>query len=374
MVMHHLFVGPKESPLEYRSTHPVDIADLRMENHIINIGVLGCGPIAQFAHFESCQKAQNAVLYAICDHSPHLSSAMADLWKPEKVCANYEEMLEDPNIDAVILAVSDEYHIPLATMAVHAGKHVLVEKPLSHSLEGCFELEQLARKNQVYVQVGHMKRFDPGIQFAKEFISEKLGKMIALKAWYGDNAQRYTATNNLQPIPVKSSDVIQPKTVTKSQLQKYYLLAHGSHLVDTAQFLGGKISAINARFNRQGDIHCWFIEVHFERGALGHLDLTIKHRGDWNEGFQVSGSNGSVIAKTYNPWFHKSSDVQCYLEDEQQFYQPLGADGFTYRRQLENFADVIIHRINNRIACQLNEGIDSVKALIAIQKSLESKN
>lgn len=340
--------------------------------HQLNVGILGCGPIAQFAHFESCQKADKVVLHSICDAAEDLLYRMQMVWQPKKAHSDYQKMLEDPDLDAVIIATADQFHVPLALKAVRAGKHVLVEKPLSHSVEECRQLQEAALRHQVIVQVAHMKRFDPGISYAQEFISTKLGELLALKAWYGDNTQRYTMTDNLQPLPVKSQKTVKPRTDTKADLDRYYLMAHGSHLLDTANFLAGPIGSLHARLRKKFNAHCWFVEVEFKNGAIGHLDLTIKIRGDWHEGFQVYGEAGTVFAKTYNPWFYKSSDVECYLESEQLFYRPLGADGFSYRRQLEHFADVILHQKKMR-GTEIGQALEVTKGMIAIMRSVREK-
>ncbi|MCB0632300.1 MAG: Gfo/Idh/MocA family oxidoreductase [Saprospiraceae bacterium] len=344
-----------------------------MKDHILKVGVLGCGPIAQFAHFESCQKGKNVELHSICDRADDLLQRMAQIWHPHKTFSDFDKMLEDPKLDAVIIAVSDTFHVPLALKAVEAGKHVLVEKPLSHSIEECLQLIEAAEKHQLVVQVGHMKRFDEGISYAHDFIQEHLGRLFALKAWYCDNTQRYTATDNLQPLPIKSKFAVKPDFNEKADLERYYMMAHGSHLLDTAQYLAGKIGSVHARLRQIDNAWCWFVHVDFENGTLGHLDLTIKIRGDWHEGFNVYGEGGSVFGKTYNPWYYKSSEVQCYREDQQVSYSPLGADGFSYRRQLEAFAEVIMDNKPMR-GTKLQEGLDIVKGMLAIKQSIREGN
>ncbi|MEM7367575.1 MAG: Gfo/Idh/MocA family oxidoreductase [Bacteroidota bacterium] len=336
---------------------------------ILKVGVLGCGPIAQFTHFESCQKAQNVELYAICDAAEELLQRMTDRWEPRKAFESYQDMLADPELDAVIIATSDPFHVPLSLMAIRAGKHVLVEKPLSHSIEECLALQEAAEEQNIHVQVGHMKRFDPGIGYAQAFIEQKMGEILALKAWYGDNTHRYTMTDNVQPLAVHSQQAVKPSSDPKADLERYYMMAHGSHLLDTAMFLGGKIGRISASFRQRFDAYCWFVDVEFVNGAMGHLDLTIKIRGDWHEGFQVYGEQGSVFAKTDNPWLYKSSEVSCYYEPEQQYYRPLGADGFSYRRQLEHFADVLLKKIPP-VGTNIEEGLQIVKGMIAIRDSV----
>src|SRR3954469_19670563 len=101
----------------------------------VRIGVLGCGPIAQFAHLEACRKARNASLYAICDVADDLRERMADLHGPVIAYADYGAMLADGRVDAVIIAIADQLHVDAARRALAAGKHVLVEKPLGTTVE-----------------------------------------------------------------------------------------------------------------------------------------------------------------------------------------------------------------------------------------------
>ena len=250
------------------------------EDRLLNVGVLGCGPIAQFAHFEACQKGRNTRLFAICDIADDLRDRMEAIWQPAKAYSDYDAMLQDDAVDAVIIATADAFHVPMALRAVNAGKHVLIEKPLSHSLEECTSLQEVALKSNVVIQVAHNKRFDPGISFAKEFIDTRLGEMLALKAWYGDNTHRYTVTDNVQPLPVTSKKARKPHFNEKADRKRYNLLAHGSHLLDTATFLGGRIGSLRARLSQKFGAFCWFVDVEFENGSLGHLDLTIAVRMD----------------------------------------------------------------------------------------------
>src|SRR3954447_10070995 len=103
---------------------------MNKEERLLRIGVLGCGPIAQFAHFDACRKARNAELYAICDSAEDLVQRMAAVHQPCVTYATYDAMLADPQVEAVIVAVADQFHVPLTLKALAAGKHVLVEKPL----------------------------------------------------------------------------------------------------------------------------------------------------------------------------------------------------------------------------------------------------
>jgi len=337
----------------------------------VNIGVLGCGQIAQAAHFESCAKARNARLYAICDVADDLRDRMVAMHAPDRAYADYDAMLDDPAVDAVIVATADAFHVPASIRALEHGKHVLCEKPLTADLDEADALAAAVRASGRVFQVGHMKRYDIGLQEARRFVTDEMGDLIALKAWYCDSTHRYAMTDALQPVIVRSDRSKPPPAPPKSDLRRYYLLAHGSHLVDTARFFGGPIAAVRARLSDEHGMHCWFVDVEFEHGALGHLDLTVAVRMGWHEGFHIYGQHGSVVGTTFNPWQLTSSVVDIFRESDAASYRPLGADGHFYRRQVEGFADTILHGATSGGA-DIDDGVASVRALVAISRSTVS--
>src|SRR5262245_59302734 len=177
---------------------------MKKEDRLLRIGVLGCGPISQFAHLDACRKARNAELFGICDVAEDLVARMASIHAPQATYRTFEEMLADPRIEAVIIATADQFHVPLCLKAVAAGKHVLGEKPLGGDGEECEVLRARARQSKTVFQVGNNRRFDPGIAFARRFVAERMGQLMGLKAWYCDSIYRYAMTDNLQPIPWRS--------------------------------------------------------------------------------------------------------------------------------------------------------------------------
>ena len=241
---------------------------------------------------ESVAKAHNANLLAICDVAEDLVKKCAITHGAERTYTSYETMLADPDIEAIIIATADITHVPASLAALAAGKHVLCEKPIGVNLEEVEELMAAVKDSGLKLQIGHMKRFDPGIQSAKDFIKTEMGEMLAFKGWYCDSTHRYQMTDNVQPLFLKSDAQRRPDKNPKADLEQYYMLAHGCHLVDTARFLCGEIKEVRARHLQRFDAYSWFIDVDFANGALGHLDLTVAVRMDWHEGFQLYGENG----------------------------------------------------------------------------------
>ncbi len=343
----------------------------RKQERRLRVGVLGCGPIAQAAHFESCAKARNADLHAICDVADDLRARMAATHAPQKSFADYDAMLADPDLEAVIIATSDAFHVQSAIRALEAGKHVLCEKPIATDIESVEELKAVVTASGKVLQVGHMKRFDPGLQATKAFIDGAMGELVALKAWYCDSTHRYPMTDAVQPLMVTSASARKPPDDPKADLDRYFMLAHGSHLVDTARYFAGDLVAVDARQSWRGGMRCWFVDVEFASGALGHLDLTVAVRMDWHEGFQIYGANGSALGKTFNPWYFRSSEVDIFHEAEGGSRRVLGADGHFYRRQLEGFADVILDGAP-MTGADIDDGIASVRAMAAIAESVRT--
>src|SRR5580658_2261495 len=344
---------------------------MNKEPRLLRVGVLGCGPISQIAHFEACRKARNAELYAVCDAAQDLVAHAVAAHEPKVACHKFEDMLADPQVEAVIIGVADQFHVPLARQAVAAGKHVLVEKPLGVSVEECEALRADLLDSKLVLQVGHNRRFDPGVAFARKFIREEMGPMLALKAWYYDSTFRYTMTDNLQPIVRASAQARRPEGNPKADKRRYFMIGHGSHLTDTARFLGGEITAVRARLREEAEAHCWFIETDFASGALGHLDLIIPIRGDMEEGFQIFGEHGSAQGKVFLPWFHKSSQVECFSNKDRLYRRPLGEDAFTYKLQIEGFADAILHGAPQHGA-GVEDGLAAMRGMVAIARSVET--
>ncbi|PYJ07579.1 MAG: oxidoreductase, partial [Verrucomicrobia bacterium] len=88
-------------------------------------------------------------------------------------------------------------------------------------------------------------------------------------------------TGNLQPLPLTSPAACKPQGDPKADKPRYFLLTHASHLVDSTRWLGGPLLSVRARRLDRAGAHCWYVEVEFAGGALGHLDITIPVRGDF---------------------------------------------------------------------------------------------
>jgi len=342
-----------------------------LQDRRVRVGVLGAGPIAQAAHLEACRKAANAELYALCDAAEDVLEAVAAAHQPRVTFADYDRMLADPHLDAVIVAIADQFHVPMALKAIGAGKHVLVEKPMGVNVEECEALVSAVAESGLVLQVGTMRRFDPNIAYARDFIAERIGDVLAMRVWYCDSTYRHQMTDAVQPLVHAANAPLRPEGNPKGDRRRYYLLGHASHLVDLAQFLCGQIVSVRTQLVEKYGAFTWFVSTEFADGSIGHLDLTMSVRMDWFEGFHVYGEHGSVVARAFQPWYLRSAEIECFSTADGGYHRPLGADGHFFRRQVEGFAHTILTGAA-QAGADAREGLAVVRTLVAIDRSLST--
>lgn len=90
--------------------------------------------------------------------------------RPAIIYPTYREMIESKDIDAVVIATPDHWHAPIAIAAARAGKHIFLEKPMTHSIEEAIELRNTIKSTGVVFQLGHENRQQMSFRIAKELI------------------------------------------------------------------------------------------------------------------------------------------------------------------------------------------------------------
>jgi predicted dehydrogenase len=101
----------------------------------LRIGIVGCGEVTQIMHLPSLnQLAEQFVVTALCDVSDTVLQVVSEQWRVEKRYHEYQELVAQDDVDAVLVANPDAYHTEVALAAIAAGKHVLIEKPMCMTL------------------------------------------------------------------------------------------------------------------------------------------------------------------------------------------------------------------------------------------------
>ena len=140
----------------------------------INIGVIGCGAIAQKGHLPWYWESSKANLLAVCSNIEDEARSVAERWKAEKWFTDYRQLLALDEIDAVSICTPVWLHQEITVAAAEAGKHVLCEKPMSRNSKEAKLMVDAASRNDVLLTIGFMKRFNPGFCKIKEIIDRGL--------------------------------------------------------------------------------------------------------------------------------------------------------------------------------------------------------
>jgi len=150
-------------------------------NNDIDIGVIGCGywgpKLAR-----NIDQIPDANLVMVSDLRQERLEEFKELYPDIEITTNYKELLEN-NLDAVLIATPVNTHYPLAKDALQAGKHVLVEKPITSDSTQAQELVDLAAARGLTLMVGHTFEFNPAVEAVREVIqSGELGEIYYLNS------------------------------------------------------------------------------------------------------------------------------------------------------------------------------------------------
>jgi predicted dehydrogenase len=133
-------------------------------------GILGGAAIAETTFIPAIKKSRKAELVAIASRDISKARAWAEKFKLRRAYGSYEDLLADPEIEAVYNPLPNHLHHPLTIAALRAGKHVLCEKPLALTSAQVEEMFAEAKKNNRLLMEGFMYRFHPRLGKALELI------------------------------------------------------------------------------------------------------------------------------------------------------------------------------------------------------------
>lgn len=152
---------------------------------MVNVGVIGCGKIAQTRHLPEYADNPDVNIVALYDFNVDRAKELAEEYHA-KVYESYQELLDDPGIDAVSVCVRNSDHCAISIDAMKAGKHVLCEKPMAVSLEECIKMVEASEKYNRFLMIGQNQRLSKAHVKAKELIqSGMLGKVLTFKTNFG---------------------------------------------------------------------------------------------------------------------------------------------------------------------------------------------
>ena len=152
---------------------------------MIRIGILGCGKIAQVRHIPEYADNKDCELYGFYNPTRSRAEEMAEKYGG-KVFDTAEELLSDPNIDAVSVCAANYAHAELTIKALKAGKHVLCEKPMATTMADCEAMVAAAKESGKLLMIGQNQRVTAAHMLARKMVEEGvIGKVISFRTAFG---------------------------------------------------------------------------------------------------------------------------------------------------------------------------------------------
>jgi predicted dehydrogenase len=149
----------------------------------LRVGIVGCG-IAIF-HLEGFEKEPRAEVLALAGLDTDRCLSLQERFKVPRLYREYQELLADPDIDAITVAVPNHLHKPVTLAALEAGKHVLVEKPLAQNSADGEEIVRAAEASGKVVMILFNRRGRHDVQIVQQQVAAgKLGRIYHAKAFW----------------------------------------------------------------------------------------------------------------------------------------------------------------------------------------------
>ena len=146
---------------------------------MIRVGIAGCGKIAQVRHLPEYQDRPDVTIRGLLNLNQERAKTLAEQYKA-RAYASYEELLADPEIDAVSICTANIAHAEMAIAALRAGKHVLCEKPMATTLEDCERMVKAAKESGKVLMIGQNQRLAAAHVKAKELLEAgAIGRLIS---------------------------------------------------------------------------------------------------------------------------------------------------------------------------------------------------
>lgn len=310
----------------------------------LNFAIVGCGAISR-THIRALEISEKARLHAVCDRDQKRARQAGEA-AHAVVYTELDQLLADPQVEAVLILTASGTHGELGIRAARAGKHVVVEKPIDISVPRARELVSTCRKMGVSLSCIFQHRYDADVQALKQAILEgRLGELNAgccHTKWY--RGQAYYDEVDWRG--------------TRALDGGGALMNQGIHQLDLFQYLMGDVDEVTAycatRAHERIDVEdLCMAALKFKNGALGLLEASTVANPGFYTRIDINGSRGSVILE--------NNTVQEWKLEDGVEYQGTKTE-LPHLIQLDEIADSIRAGRDSMVS-----GEEAIKALCIIE-------
>ena len=292
----------------------------------VNIAVIGTGRMGSVHVANLAKKIPEANLVAICDIRLDVAQKIADDLGITRVVEDYQDLLNDEQIEAVLIATSTNTHAEIIIDSAKAGKHIFCEKPLALELDRIDDALKAVAEAKVKLQVGFNRRFDQSFQKVREIVhSGKIGRPCILRI-----------TNRDPELPNKeflkvSGGMFLDMTIHDFDMARFQIGA-----VEEIYAIGGVM--IDSELTTFGDIDTDIVTLKFENGTIGSIDNSRQAVYGYDQRLEVFCLNGmakadnqmeNTVSTASNqgfsssklPFFFMERYAPCYVDEVRQFVE-----------------------------------------------------
>lgn len=325
---------------------------------MVNVGIIGAGRIGR-VHVESiCTQVPNAKIKMLADpFMTEETAAWAKGMGVEVTTKDYKEILEDPQIDAVLICSSTDTHSPISVEAIKAGKHVFCEKPIDHDVAKIQEVIDALKDSNVKYQVGFNRRFDHNFEAVQKAVADgKVGDVHVIKVTSRDPeppCAEYVKVSGGMFLDMTIHDFDMVRFLAGCNAEEVYVEA--AVLVDPA-------------IGEAGDVDTAVITLKMENGAIAVIDNSRKAVYGYDQRAEVFGSKGMVATANDSASAAVISNADG-VTGEKPLYFFLERYMAAYAKEVKCFIKAIEEDTETPLGVM--DGLQPVLMGLAAKKSLE---
>lgn len=309
------------------------------------------------SHIEGAMQ-YGAEIAAICDSDPENLRAAGERYGvgAERRFTDYHDLLDDPRIDAVTVAVPDQQHREIACAMLRAGKHVLCEKPLALTREDVRAIIDAADESGCKCMVGQICRFTPAFEKAKQIVdSGAIGELYFVESEYAHDYMKLVDTWRADP-------------------KRHGVIGGGCHAVDLLRWIAGDPTEVFAygthKLLPQVPYDDATVAVmRFPNDVMGKVFVSTGCKRDYTMRTVLYGTKGTIICDNTSPTMTLFTIGADGMAHEPQLID-VAVNNHNAAREFEVFADAILR--DRPVPTDAREGAKTVEVCLAIIESSET--
>ena len=255
----------------------------------LNIAVIGCSGMAK-QHMRGVIAKEGACLYAICDTAEERLAECREEFSVTIATTDWRELVNDPELDAVVIVTPDKLHTEMTVAFLRAGKDVLCEKPMALTVAECEEMMRAEKETGKSLMIGQVCRCTPAFAQAKELIdSGRIGELFFVESEYAHDYSRIGGVGNWRITPEREG-----------------FIGGGCHAVDLLRWIAGNPSEVTAYSNHKC-LTSWPVDdatiaiYKFPNGVVGKVFASIGCKRGYTMRSAFYGTRGTIICDNTSP-------------------------------------------------------------------------